>query len=82
MHDWMRGRILVRHEPYNVITNADGTFEIKNIPAGKHEFQFWQTKYLKLYKDGKEITGRRGVIKIEIKDGETLDLGKLEMKKR
>ncbi len=82
MHDWMRGRILVRHEPYAVVTNADGTFEIKNIPAGKHEFQFWQTKYLKLYQAGKEITGKRGVIKIEIKDGETLDLGTLEMKKR
>ncbi len=82
MHDWMRGYILVRHEPYNVITKADGTFEIKNIPAGQHEFQFWHTRYLKLYLMGQEATGKRGVIKVEIRDGKTLDLGTLELKKR
>ena len=23
------------------VSGEDGTFEIKNIPAGKHEFQLW-----------------------------------------
>ena len=22
-------------------SGEDGSFEIKNVPAGKHEFQFW-----------------------------------------
>ena len=81
MHDWMRGLIIIRHEPYNVATGKDGSFEIKNMPVGKHQIQFWHTRYLKLNdKDGKEVTGRRGVIEIEIEDGETLDLGTLTLK--
>jgi len=83
MHDWMKGKILIRHEPYNTTTGEDGTFEIKNIPAGKYEFQFWHTKYMKLDDEsGKTVTGKRGVIEVEIKDGETLDLGKLFLKKK
>ncbi len=80
LHDWMKGRFLVRQSPYNIVTDKEGKFEIKNLPAGKHEFQFWQTKYVEL-KDGngKVLTGRRGVIKVEIKEGETLDLGTMTM---
>ena len=81
MHDWMRGRILIRHEPYNAVSGENGSFEIKNIPAGKYEFQFWHTKYLSLENEsGETITSRRGVVEVEIKDGETLDLGKLTLK--
>jgi plastocyanin len=81
MHDWMRGLILIRHEPYNMATDKKGAFEIKNMPVGRHEIQFWHTRYLQLLdKDGKEMTNRRGVMEIEIKDGETLDLGMLTLK--
>ena len=81
MHSWMKGRLLVRHSPYNVMTDKDGNFEIKNLPVGKHKFQFWQTRYLQLTNgDGKKLTDRRGTIEIEIKEGETVDLGKLTTK--
>ena len=82
MHDFMRGYLLVRHEPYNVVTRKDGTFAIRNIPVGKYEFQFWKDRYLKLHQNGNQVTGKRGVIQLEIKDGKTLDLGKLVLKKR
>ena len=40
----------------------DGTFEIKNIPAGKHEFQFWHegSGYLKNLKYKGGTANRQG----------------------
>ena len=77
MHFWMDGVLLVRDEPYVAITDKDGNFEIKNIPAGKWQFQFWHKKagYMKYLKIPGMKPGRRGEIEIEIKQGETLDLG-------
>ena len=78
MHEWVSGTILVRQTPYNVVTDSKGCFEIKNLPVGKHRFQFWKDRYLKLTDAKGEVrTDRRGVIEIEIKNGETSDLGKL-----
>ena len=84
MHEWMKGRILFRHEPYAAVTDKNGHFEIKNIPAGKYRFQLYKNMYLADVKDkdGKKRTNRQGIIEVEIKDGETLDLGKLSYTKK
>lgn len=81
IHAWMDGVILVRDEPYVAISEADGTFEIRNIPAGTWKFQFWHKKagYLKDLEVAEYKVDRRGSIEVEIVDGETLDLGKLEL---
>lgn len=79
-HPWMEALLLVRDEPYAAITDEDGKFTVKNIPAGEWTFQFWHTKrgFLKeLQKDGEKLVGRRGEIKVTIPDGGTLDLGTL-----
>jgi hypothetical protein len=74
LHGWMGGRIGVFNHPYFVLTDKDGNFEIKNAPAGKfllyifHETPGWVHK-----------GGSKGQ-EIEIKKGETLDLGKFQMK--
>jgi hypothetical protein len=74
IHGWMAGRIGVFKHPYFFLSKADGTFEIKDIPAGdvllymQHEVPGW------VHKGGKN--GQ----KITIKAGETLDLGKIMMK--
>ncbi len=81
IHSWMDGVILVRDEPYVAISAEDGTFEIKNIPAGDWKFQFWHKKsgYLKkLEIEGYDVD-RRGSIELKIENGKTLDLGKLEL---
>ncbi len=81
IHPWMDAVILVRDEPYVAITDDKGNFEIKNVPAGTWKFQFWHRKtgYMKkLNVPGRKV-GRRGEIEIEIKDGETLDLGTLKI---
>lgn len=77
-HPWMQAKILIRDEPYFAVTNANGEFEIKNIPEGKWSFQFWQEKTGYLTDatiDGKSVLGRRGEMEVEIKDGEATDLG-------
>jgi hypothetical protein len=38
----MKGFWVVVDHPYATVTAADGTFEIKNLPAGEHEFIVWQ----------------------------------------
>ena len=38
IHPFMHGFLLVKDDPYMAVSGEDGTFEIKNIPAGKQEF--------------------------------------------
>ena len=38
----MKAYIIARDDPYVAVTKPDGTFEIKNLPAGEDiEFQVW-----------------------------------------
>lgn len=42
IHPWMKGYVVVQAHPYVAISGKDGTFEIKNAPAGiPLEFQVW-----------------------------------------
>ncbi|MBI2824849.1 MAG: hypothetical protein HYX69_09200 [Planctomycetia bacterium] len=41
---WIKGYVLPLGTPYVAISNDDGTFEIKNLPLGKLEFQVWHEK--------------------------------------
>ena len=54
----MKARLLVRPDPYFAVSDKDGNFEIKNLPAGTElEFQVWQEKsgYVEKAKiDGKD----------------------------
>ena len=79
IHPWMDAVIMIRDEPYVAITDKDGSFEIKNVPAGEWKFQFWHRKcgYMKkLEVPGSEV-GRRGEIEVKIEADKTLDLGVL-----
>ncbi len=44
IHPWMKGYIVVRDNPYTVVTPKDGKFSLANIPVGKHEFLVWHEK--------------------------------------
>ncbi len=44
IHPWMVGYILPRDNPYTAVSTADGSFELKNLPAQELEFQVWQEK--------------------------------------
>jgi hypothetical protein len=42
IHEWMVAYILPRKNSYYAVTDADGKFEIPNVPAGEPlEFQVW-----------------------------------------
>jgi len=44
IHPWMKGWVVVRPNPYAAVSAADGSFEIKNVPAGEVELQLWHEK--------------------------------------
>lgn len=58
-HAWMKAYHLVLDHPFAACSKADGSFEIKNLPAGTHKFRIWH-----------ESAGllERG-LKVEIKPG-------------
>ena len=64
VHPWMRSYISVLDNPFYAVTDEDGKFEIKGLPAGEYEIEAVHEKL-------KSQTG-----KITVKDGEkaTLDL--------
>lgn len=82
IHPWMKGWLVVRPDPYFAVSEKDGTFEIKNLPAGKDlEFQVWQEKsgYVQKAKiGGKPADWARGRFKMTIKPGDN-DLGEINL---
>lgn len=76
VHPWMRSRLAVFTHPYFAVTDADGTFEIKNAPAGKCRLFIWQESIG--WRGG--AAGRNGE-EITIPDNGTLDLRQRDMKK-
>lgn len=42
IHPWMLAWWLVLDHPYYAVTDAQGHFEIKNVPAGPHKLVVWQ----------------------------------------
>ena len=81
IHTFMTGYVLVQDHPYMAASSADGTFEIKNIPAGKQEFQVWHEVpgRLKNVKFSGGSLDRQGRADLTIKAGETLDLGDIKV---
>ena len=79
MHFWMDGVLLVRDEPYVAITDKDGKFEIKNVPAGEWKFQFWHKKsgYMRHLEVPNKKVGRRGEVELVFENGKQINLGKL-----
>jgi hypothetical protein len=40
-HDFMHGFIFVAKNPYYAVVNKDGSFSIKDVPAGKYKINAW-----------------------------------------
>jgi hypothetical protein len=45
VHPFMLSYAFVFSHPFFCVTKDDGTFEIRNVPAGTHELTFWHEKY-------------------------------------
>jgi hypothetical protein len=83
IHPWMIGYTLSLNHPYMAATDTDGRFEIKNIPAGEHEFQFWhETGSLKNIAFAGGKTDARGRAKLKVTSARSLDLGDIKVPAR
>tara|TARA_B100000965_G_C19505126_1_gene719262 strand:- start:450 stop:1157 length:708 start_codon:yes stop_codon:yes gene_type:complete len=47
VHPWMKTWVLVSDHPYFAVTDSDGKYEIKGVPAGTYEVVCWQEKFKK-----------------------------------
>lgn len=61
-HPWMRAYIYSSRHPYVAITDANGDFEIKDLPAGKYKVRVWHEGFEEIIKE------------IEVTAGGTSDL--------
>jgi plastocyanin len=43
-HNWMEGWIVVTESPYYAVSSEDGSFTIKDVPAGTYTVKFWHEK--------------------------------------
>jgi plastocyanin len=79
IHPWMKGWLVVRPNPYAAVSKADGTFEIKDVPVGEVELQFWHEKagYLgEMTIGGKAEKASKGRKKVAVASAGT-DLGEI-----
>ena len=67
-HEFMQGWYLPVTNKYYGATGADGTFEIKDVPAGKHKVVVWHPGVAKNAKGKKKIE-----IEVDVKDGGTAE---------
>jgi hypothetical protein len=71
IHPWMSAWVLPLDHPYGVVTDENGNFELKDLPAGKVSLIIWHEKKPSDFIDkAKEVT---------IVAGETSDLGEIEV---
>jgi hypothetical protein len=78
----MKGYLVVPPTPYAAVSDKDGKFEIKNLPAGTQlEFQVWHEGkgYVqKALVNGKDAGWAKGRFKMTIKPGDN-DLGDIKV---
>ncbi|MGH9715460.1 MAG: carboxypeptidase regulatory-like domain-containing protein [Candidatus Acidiferrales bacterium] len=45
IHPWMRAYVFAFDQPYFAVTSTDGTFAIKNLPAGTYTIEAWHEQH-------------------------------------
>jgi hypothetical protein len=81
IHAWMVGYMIVKDHPYVAVTDTQGKFELKNLPAGEWTIRVWHEKpgYIKEAKlSGKPATWEAGRMTVTIKPGDNA-LGAVEL---
>jgi hypothetical protein len=79
IHPWMKGYVVIRDNPYFVVTGPDGSFELKNVPAGeKLEIEVWHERAANGVEvaDGK-VKPSKGRFTITVPENGEEDLGTL-----
>ena len=66
-HEFMQGWYLPVTNPHFATSGADGTFEIKDVPAGKHKLLVWHPVA------AKNAVKKAIEIEVDVKDGATVE---------
>jgi len=66
IHPWMAAHLHVLDHPFYAITQADGTFEIKGLPAGNYQVKVWHE--FPKFKPVEET------LEVSLEDGQTKEL--------
>ena len=78
IHPWMSAWMITRDSPYFAVSGKDGSFEIKNVPAGVElEFRFWQPQAQNLKNvtvNGEAMKLSKGRYKVQLEPGADLEL--------
>jgi hypothetical protein len=77
IHGWMAAKVFVLKNPYFAVTDENGKFEIKDVPAGEYRLVAWQEGMGWVL--GDKAPNKMGK-KITVKDGETTELDKVPVK--
>ncbi len=83
-HPWMKSYLIVTDHPYAVLTDEEGNFELKDLPAGKHKIQVRHLVGKGGYVDEVKTKGAatkwsKGIIEVGIPSGKVVDLGDVEV---
>ncbi len=80
IHDWMKGWIVARPDPYFAISDASGNFEIKDLPAGDLEFQVLHESAGPIAVNRPDLNWTdKGRFTVSLKKGEEKDLKDLTL---
>ena len=75
LHGWMDSYVAVFDHPYFAVTGEDGSFEIKNVPAGAQKLIVWQEKV------GYVNAGLAAGMPVQVKAGDVTDVGDVKITK-
>ena len=75
IHPWMRSYFFIVDNPFAVVTQPDGSFEITGVPAGTQQLVVWQSK------TGYVTEGGNKGMKVVVKAGEASDIGDVKITK-
>jgi hypothetical protein len=73
IHPWMKAYLMVFDHPFFAVTESDGSFEIKDVPAGEQNLVLWQERvgYVGFTDPAKKAQGRA----VTVRAGELTDAG-------
>ena len=71
IHPWMQSFLLVRKNPYMVVSDDNGHFSIAHLPTGHHTFRLWHETlgFVPGARFGVCCTDEKGQLTLEIKAG-------------
>jgi hypothetical protein len=73
IHNWMKAHLMVFDHPFFSTTGADGSFEIKGVPAGRQNLIVWQETV------GYATPGLGRGMPVTVQSGETTDVGDIKL---